>query len=392
MARRRERLVPTHHRALTPAPTASKREIGLLRLQRLAGNRAVRHLLREPAPLLGGLDAGTKQKLQIATVNVPSDFADDETFARADPKELKDFDVQFGAKVPKDQNLRKGVKVVAWDMFDPAGQPNDVESPFRNNSTVTLELDLKAFKGENGLWQFTIVTTGKSPKKHLLIDYIGPAPKYDASDAAAKRFGELGMKLRSGTAGFRPDEKDAIYSAVSLLPAVAVAKLPKNLSFVRDHTPHPGGKCTTATAKAGGAYCSADHTIQLFDRWKDSQVRYARATSQTATVLHELGHAIDDANKDAHAAFAKAVASDGGTAISGYGGTSTFESFAECFFLFIADPKMLEALRPNVYAYFVGTYGAAGSTTPPSGSGAAAGKTSATPVKAGSGSAAAPKH
>jgi hypothetical protein len=211
--------------------------------------------------------------------------------------------------------------VIAWDMLDPAGHKPDVDSPFRDNSTVTLELDLKQFKGEDGLWQFTYTTAGKPAKHQLLIDYLGPAPKYDPPDKAATRFSELGLRMRSGTAGpFGGDDKDAIYSAVSLLPAAAVTKLPKGLVFVRDKVPHTGGRCTAPPANSAGVYCSADHTITLFDRWlKGSQVRYARATSKVATVLHELGHAIDDANKDAHDAFAKALKSDGGTPISGYG-------------------------------------------------------------------------
>ena len=136
-------------------------------------------------------------------------------------------------------------------------------------------------------------------------------------------------------------------------------KLPRGLVFVRDKAPSAGGKCTAPPANAAGVYCSADKTITLFDRWlKGSQVRYARATSKVATVLHELGHAIDDANKDAHDAFAQALRSDGGTPISGYGGQNTFESYAECFLLYVADPKLLESLRPSVYAYFAGAYGA----------------------------------
>ena len=364
-------------------------------MQRLAGNRVVRRLLRDTGALLAGVDAKTRKDVQIATVNVP-DFADEETFARKAPTELKGVDIKYGSDVPNDASLRTGLQVIAWDMLDPVDHKPDMESPFRDNSTVTLELNLKTFKGKDGLWQFTYTTAGKPAKRQLLIDYLGPAPKYDPPAKAATRFSEIGLKMKTGRGGsFGGDDKEAIYTAVSLLPAGAVSKLPKGLVFVRDDFPP-----TTAPSNSAGLFTSPN-TISLFDQWtKPSQVRYAHATSKVATVLHELGHAIDDANKAAHDAFAKALKSDGGTAISGYGAKNTLESYAECFFLYIADPKLLQTLRPNVYAYFVGAYGAAATGGAPTGAGSGS-ATTATPSgkggaagareKAGIGSAAAPK-
>jgi hypothetical protein len=352
----RQRLSPARH----PAPGNSAAQSGpaVLRLQRLAGNRAVRQLLREPAPLLSGLDAATRKGIQIATATIPSDFAGEETFARALPPQLKGVDVQFGAKVPKDADLRKGLEVIAWDMLDPAGHPKDADSPFRDNSTVTLDLDLKQFNGKDGLWQFTYTATGKPSKHQLLIDYLGPAPNYDPPDTAATRFSGLGLKLRSSERrGFGGDEKDAIYSAVSLLPPAAASQVPKDLTFIRDDVPHAAG----IPANAAGWHSGTDNTITLFDRWaKGSQVRYARATPKVVTVLHEIGHAIEDATH-AETAFADALKKDGGTPISGYGSKNQFESYAECFFVYVADPRLLEGLRPAVYSYFAAQFGGAGS-------------------------------
>jgi hypothetical protein len=384
-----------------PAPAAVQAKPGtgakVLGLQQAGGNQAVGRWLTgpggplyagpgaaaptaTPAPtapaaapggtLLAGLDAATRTGIQVATVNVPADFVNEDTFARNAPRELRGVDVVYGAKVPTDAGLRTGLQVIAWDLLDPADRKPDVDSPFRDNSTTTLELDLKRFKGEDGLWQFTSTSAGTPPKRRLLIDYLGPAPRYDMPEKAATRFSELGLTTRAGTAGsFGGGDKEALYTAVSLLPPAAAAKLPRGLVFVRDSTPP-----ADVPADAGGVH--RGNTIRLLDRWTTgSQVRYERATPKVAVVLHELGHAIDEADREAHAAFAGALRSDGGTAVTGYGEKDSLESYAECFFLYVADPKLLALLRPNVYAYFAGAFGGTPSTgagTPRAGAGSGA--------------------
>jgi hypothetical protein len=106
MVRDRQRLSPRHHPALAAVAARPGLGAGVLRLQRLVGNRAVCQLLRQPAPLLSGLDAATKKNIQIATASVPSDVADEETFARKAPTQLNGVDIQYGAKVPNDKGLR----------------------------------------------------------------------------------------------------------------------------------------------------------------------------------------------------------------------------------------------------------------------------------------------
>src|SRR5687767_9114783 len=112
MLRDGQRLSPSRHAPAATVPARTGVGAGVLGLQRLAGNRAVRQLLRQPAPLLSGLDVATRKNLQIATANIPSDFADEESFSRKAPRELKGVDIQYGAKVPKDQGLRTGLQVI----------------------------------------------------------------------------------------------------------------------------------------------------------------------------------------------------------------------------------------------------------------------------------------
>jgi len=55
-------------------------------------------------------------------------------------------------------------------------------------------------------------------------------------------------------------------------------------------------------------------------------------------------------------AFRQAALQDGGTRITSYSTRNWREYFAESFSLYMTNPAVLEQLRPNVYAYFVGNH------------------------------------
>jgi hypothetical protein len=353
---------------LRPAATPAR---AVLRLQRAAGNRAVRALLR--ATLLEGLGPAVRTKVQSATAPIVADKIELEDFGKSVTRLPPKTTVTFGANVPTDLTFRKGLESTAADMLDrkyEAANVGAAHTNFREDSTVTLAFDFSQQHGANGVWQFTYVKDGAAGAHRLLIDFLGTAPSFAPSSGASARVTSLGWSI----SGFSPDESDILLEAVDLLPARAAALLPSGLKFKRRSTPVAEAGCQAAEDWAAGAYCPPAKTITMYNPWATSTVvQFAKASDRTRAVLHEIGHAMDMNNPSKHAAFNTAVTDDGGTPVSGYAANSTLESYAECFSLFIADPDLLKALRPHVHKYFSDLLASAPSSGTGAGSGSGVG-------------------
>jgi hypothetical protein len=349
-----------------PAPVATPAR-AVLRLQRAAGNRAVRALLR--ATLLEGLDVATRTAVQSATAPIVADKIELDEFGKDITELPANTDVAFGATVPTDVTFREGLKSTAADLLaQKYSSPNvgAANTNFRENTTVTFAFDFSQQHGANGVWQFTYLKVGSSGAHKLLIDFLGRSPAFAPSSGASGHVGTLGWSI----SGFSSDERDIVLEAVDLLPAAATALAPSGLKFKRRATSVAAGGCDAAPAWATGDYCKPAKTVTMYDPWASaSAVQFAKASDRTRAVLHEIGHAIDLNNADKHAAFNTAVANDGGTPVSGYAANSTLESYAECFSVFIADPDLLKALRPHVHKYVFDRLG----SVPNSGTGAGSG-------------------
>jgi hypothetical protein len=359
---------------LRPASTAG----AVLRLQRAAGNRAVRALMR--ATLFDGLDATARAQIQSATAPIVGDKIELDDFGKSTTQLPQNTTVAFGAAVPTDATFRKGLQSTAADLLQEKFSSPDVgaaHTNFRENTTVKFAFDFSKQNGANGVWQFTYVKVGTSGAHKLLIDFLGTSPSFAPSGGASSRVGTLGWSI----SGFPRDERDIVLEAIDLLPDRAAALAPGGLKFKRQSTPEATGGCAAAPAWATGDYCKPAKTVTMYDPWTTSSVvQFTKASDRTRAVLHEIGHAIDMNNPGKHAAFNTAVTDDGGTPVSGYAANSTLESYAECFSLFMADPDLLKALRPHVHKYFSDLLAA-----PSSGGGAGSGSGSG----AGSGSSAA---
>jgi hypothetical protein len=89
------------------------------------------------------------------------------------------------------------------------------------------------------------------------------------------------------------------------------------------------------------------------------QQAFKSDSSLIETVAHEIGHAISNKPTEKggtaiadQAEYQNAVKADGPHAITKYGDTNSSEHQAEAYAMFIAEPATLQALRPNVFAFF----------------------------------------
>jgi hypothetical protein len=319
-------------------------------LQRAAGNRAVRALLR--ATLLDGIDAATRTHIQSATAPIVADKIDLFEYGKSITELPEKTTVVYGASVPTNATFRKGLASTGADLLDQKySSPNvgSANTNFRENSTVKFAFDFTQQKGANGVWQFTYVKDGTAGAHKLLIDFLGSSPTFAPSSTVSDRV----TRLRWSISGFSQDEGDAVREAIDLLPDRATALLPSGLKFKRRDKPVAEAGCLAGPDWAEGNYCKPAKTVTMYNVWVSSTaVQFARASAQTRAVLHEIGHALDQNNPGKHGAFNEAVVADGGTPVSGYAANSSLESYAECFSLFMADPDVLKALRPHVHKYF----------------------------------------
>jgi hypothetical protein len=342
-------------RAGLPARPGRDPAAGVLRLQRAAGNRAVRALLREPTAL-ADLDVSARGKIQTATAPIPLDAVTLEDFGGSTTALPTDTKVVFGATVPTDAKFRKGLASTAADFLNRSytnDDPDAAPTNFRENSTIKFEFDFTKQKGAKGVWQFTYIKLAGSGGHELLIEYLGTASSFAAPSNEADRVKTLGWTI----SGYSEEERGFVLAAIGLLSDKVVAKLPAGLKFARQPTPTALDGCSKAPDFASGDYCKPAKTISMYDRWAEAtMVEFAHATNRIRAVLHEIGHAIDLNNPAKHAAFNTAVTQDGGTPVSGYAKKSTLESYAECFSVFIADPDLLKALRPHVNDYFTALF------------------------------------
>jgi hypothetical protein len=182
------------------------------------------------------------------------------------------------------------------------------------------------------------------------------------------------------TKAFSEAERDVVLRAVELTPDAFARRLP-GLAFARVGSGAPSGE--------GADYGPDQHTIRCFDEaFTIGNVWYEKGSENVRAVLHEIGHAVDSAQKraahaqnihasddqsrtaaeaavkaaknlsgggDEKSAFQAAVKADGG-AITVYGETKRdggpVEGYAEAFSLYAVDPDLLKTLRPHVFAYF----------------------------------------
>jgi hypothetical protein len=182
------------------------------------------------------------------------------------------------------------------------------------------------------------------------------------------------------TTAFSQAEKDVVLRAVELTDD-AFAKRLAGLTFARIGRGAPSDEAAD--------YAPEQHAIRCFDdAFRLGPTWFTNGSENVRDVLHEIGHAIDYAQRrvahglsinasddksrkaaedaqntahnlsggdDANSAYQTAVKADGG-AITAYGETKRadgpVEDYADAYSLYTVDPDLLKSLRPHVFAYF----------------------------------------
>jgi hypothetical protein len=319
-----------------------------------------------------------KQNLKFDTDALSSPLVLNQFFGLAGtPVAATNLDPDIDIEVPaiealKDDKVKtglyRGLRQVALSIFDL--QPgSDGKAHSTRLHLVHIEtLDLTRYGGPNGSFRFTCSgseAAGKI-KANILVEAIGASaagmadPKAVA-DIEKRKVAPYGLKRGSTITD------DALWQKVVRSVGTVDEAL---IMRIRDVT------FETAPQQIGpdGEAASFDFKFSTKDTgpWTKKITLFQKivnaADADFARLLdHELGHAIDiapaekpggrTANAEAHnlPKFLEAAKKDGGRAkaITDYGKTSDKEFYAENLSLFIQQPDTFQALRPNLYQYFV---------------------------------------
>ncbi len=241
------------------------------------------------------------------------------------------------------------------------------------------------------------------------------APPSTPITLAAGAFEVRTVKMKRA-ANWKEDDWRAVTSALEALPDIAL-KQAEGVTFVREAVKVCKPEelaAKTCSPNRSGETNAVNKTITIFDSaFAASDTRFGTATWLQQTVAHEIGHEADyrplgaafsqfQKSKDEskvlaartrsgsafvkHAqkgrnlyqvtevgggatkgTFREAAISDGlqvtnndkqitGGGVTAYGETNWGELFAESFALYMVDPDVLKAIRPNCFAYLEKTY------------------------------------
>jgi hypothetical protein len=162
------------------------------------------------------------------------------------------------------------------------------------NTTSAVVLDLTPYGGSRRVYRFTHVISGDPPQTSYFIDEVGteaaaPAPPADAT--AAFPTGRFDSH-RFSVAGSDRDFEAVLRAAVQMIPDALLTPI-DGVTFHRATTdPHD--------ARVGGRYDHQAHTVTIYDPgMRDTTARFGDTSGAVGprirTILHELGHAIDEA-------------------------------------------------------------------------------------------------
>jgi hypothetical protein len=327
-----------------------------------------------PPPMpLEKLSDEDKQKLKFDTdttapVNLNQFFG-----LAGSPVLAKNVDVDFDLETPtidalKDDKaksgLYQGLHLYALSIFDLLPGADGNAHSKRLNLVHVENLNLARFGGPNTAFRFSCLgseSKGKIKVRIIIEALAAPSkPMADPADTAKIE------KQKAIPYGLKHDASvdDALWQkilrALGTVDESLIMRV-RNITF----------KTSSAQAGADGEAGSFDFSFTT-GAWTKTITLYQKLVSANDSdfarlLAHELAHAIDYAPSEKpggkidkgearnKAEFQEAAKKDGGRAhgITDYGRTSDKEFYAENLSLFIQQPETFQALRPNLYLYFL---------------------------------------
>jgi hypothetical protein len=246
--------------------------------------------------------------------------------------------IRFGPGIPETAHIRRGLTGAAMELLAmrvsnlATVDESDRIPGLPENSTVTMVLDLRPYRGPQGAFRFTHLRhpaprqprgAAAAPNVEMLVEYLGRAGAEGlnpmAEAAAVTKFRAAHMVAN----GFGPAELQSVYAALEPIPAATLAPV-DGLVFARVRADR---------GETAARYIPDRHTVEVYNgaftagdvRIGDSATNLARGG--THAVTHEIGHAVDRAPLRQAAAAADAAAA----AVNRAAGTFSSRAEAENF-------------------------------------------------------------
>ena len=265
------------------------------------------------------------------------------------------------------------------------------------NSTVTLNMDLSSFGGQNGIFRFTYINTNTNtaatatPVYEFHIEFVGAVHTATAQSA---RPATITIGSNSFTAaGTWPDDRyDELVEVLGRLPSSVRTQINEMRFRYQSQIVQTQAQLgEDGEATIGTDIARSSRQIIIWSSVARPTIVNYNGFSRTAYVVaHEIGHWLDfmpianafdaantagrspvatnslsgyyrmdtsgDYSENANRSTAFQRLNVANTATTGYGATDLKESFAEYFALYVTAPTLLQQIRPAIHRFFSTTF------------------------------------
>ncbi|WP_433727399.1 eCIS core domain-containing protein [Actinoplanes sp. CA-051413] len=191
--------------------------------------------------------------------------------------------------------IRAGLTRLAASLLTTFAPPMPVDT------TATTALDLGRYGGDWAVYRFTHVQRSAPKGREMLVERVSSiAPDQrppQQQQVPAEIFARLGFVRATATAGitdWSADQFTLLQSAIAQIPESMLATV-RGMTFIRVPGANP------ADATLGASYSIEEHAIRVFDTaFGSPEPTFATPGGRASTafdrlILHEVGHALDDA-------------------------------------------------------------------------------------------------